>query len=87
MTDEWIQIPPPHARRWTQILLSPSGCQAAWLVDGLLVELGSVLGSQDHVSPQKEAQWSLVGLVARDHHAFFSPPLTQKHSAHASEHT
>lgn len=26
---ESIQIPPPHARRWTQILLPPSGCQAA----------------------------------------------------------
>ena len=56
MTDEWIQIPPPHARRWTQIVLPPSGRQAAWLVDGLLAQQGSVLDGNGHVSPLQEAQ-------------------------------
>lgn len=40
--DESIQIPPPHTKRWTQILLPPSVCQAGWLEDGVSAELESV---------------------------------------------
>lgn len=50
--DESIQIPPPHAKRWTQILLPPSACQVAWLVEGVSAERGSVLTHYGHVSLQ-----------------------------------